>query len=69
MFEMGDEFFTSMGLLEVNDEFWENSMLERPKDGRDVVCHPSAWDFRNGVDFRYEHYLLFMSRNIVNLLN
>ena len=29
-------------------------MLEKPADGRDVVCHASAWDFNDGRDFRYE---------------
>jgi hypothetical protein len=32
--------------------FWDKSMLEKPADGRRVVCHASAWDFYNGVDFR-----------------
>ena len=27
-------------------------MLEKPTDGREVKCHPSAWDFFNGSDFR-----------------
>ena len=27
-------------------------MIERPDDGRDLVCHASAWDFYNGKDFR-----------------
>lgn len=52
MARMADEFFSSMGLFPANDAFWENSMLERPDDGRDVVCHASAWDFYNRVDFR-----------------
>ncbi|KAJ1072012.1 hypothetical protein K5549_013879 [Capra hircus] len=33
-------------------QFWENSMMERPTDGREVECHASAWDFYNGKDFR-----------------
>lgn len=33
-------------------EFWNKSMLEKPTDGREVVCHASAWDFYNGKDFR-----------------
>lgn len=33
-------------------EFWAESMLEKPSDGREVVCHASAWDFYNGKDFR-----------------
>ena len=27
-------------------------MLEKPTDGREVDCHPTAWDFRNGKDYR-----------------
>ncbi|XP_072179538.1 angiotensin-converting enzyme-like [Diadema setosum] len=52
IFQMSDEFFTSLGLIPVNDAFWENSMLSKPDDGRDVVCHASAWDFYTGDDFR-----------------
>lgn len=52
MFEEADNFFTSLGMLPVTPEFWEKSMLEKPTDGREVVCHASAWDFYNGKDFR-----------------
>ncbi|KAM4622364.1 angiotensin-converting enzyme [Discoglossus pictus] len=52
MFRVSEEFFTSLGLLEMPPLFWEKSMLEKPADGRDVVCHASAWDFYNREDFR-----------------
>ncbi|MBN3296564.1 angiotensin-converting enzyme [Amia ocellicauda] len=52
MFEESDHFFTSLGLLPMPPEFWNKSMLEKPKDGRNVVCHASAWDFYNRKDFR-----------------
>ncbi|KAM4692070.1 angiotensin-converting enzyme [Rhinophrynus dorsalis] len=52
MFRVSEEFFTSLGLLEMPPEFWEKSMLEKPADGREVVCHASAWDFYNRKDFR-----------------
>uniref|UniRef100_A0A8C9CGF5 Angiotensin-converting enzyme n=1 Tax=Phocoena sinus TaxID=42100 RepID=A0A8C9CGF5_PHOSS len=52
MFNEADNFFTSLGLLPVPPEFWNKSMLEKPTDGREVVCHASAWDFFNGKDFR-----------------
>uniref|UniRef100_UPI00402B0586 Angiotensin-converting enzyme, soluble form n=1 Tax=Homo sapiens TaxID=9606 RepID=UPI00402B0586 len=52
MFKEADDFFTSLGLLPVPPEFWQKSMLEKPDDGREVVCHASAWDFYNGKDFR-----------------
>lgn len=51
IFQVADKFFTSLGLEPMPQTFWDKSMLEKPKD-RDVVCHASAWDFSNGVDFR-----------------
>lgn len=52
MFKTAEDFFVSLGLKPMPELFWNNSMLERPTDGRDVVCHASAWDFLNGKDFR-----------------
>uniref|UniRef100_A0A4W3HYL6 Angiotensin-converting enzyme n=1 Tax=Callorhinchus milii TaxID=7868 RepID=A0A4W3HYL6_CALMI len=52
MFESADKFFQSVGLQPMNDNFWKNSMIELPTDGRKVVCHPTAWDMGNRVDFR-----------------
>lgn len=52
MFEESDRFFTSLGLTPMPEEFWNKSMLEKPTDGRQVVCHASAWDFYNRKDFR-----------------
>ena len=52
MFQKSDEFFTSLGLIPMPDEFWKESLIEKPAD-REVVCHASAWDFCNGKDFRY----------------
>jgi peptidyl-dipeptidase A len=52
MFQTSDKFFEDLGLIKMPQEFWEKSMIEKPKDGRDVVCHASAWDFSNGKDFR-----------------
>ncbi|KAM8945786.1 angiotensin-converting enzyme [Pelodytes ibericus] len=51
MFRVSEEFFTSLDLIEMPDEFWDKSMLEKP-EGREVVCHASAWDFYNRKDFR-----------------
>ena len=52
MFRTSEEFYKSLGLSAMPDRFWKYSMIERPKDGRQVVCHASAWDFLNGQDFR-----------------
>ncbi|EFX65684.1 hypothetical protein DAPPUDRAFT_65345 [Daphnia pulex] len=51
MFEMGSDFFVSMGLKPVPETFFNLSMLEKPSD-REVVCHATAWDFNDGQDFR-----------------
>ena len=48
MFQSADDFYAGMGLERVNKLFWKNSMLEKPKDGRKVVCHATAWDFFDG---------------------
>jgi peptidyl-dipeptidase A len=32
--------------------FWERSIIEKPNDGRELVCHASAWDFYDQDDFR-----------------
>ena len=52
MFEKADDFFQSLGLKPVPEEFWSGSIIEKPDDGRDLTCHASAWDFYNGKDFR-----------------
>lgn len=57
MFQESDTFFTSLGLLPMPKEFWDKSMLEKPTDGRQVVCHASAWDFYNRKDFRYDFHV------------
>ncbi|XP_076856780.1 angiotensin-converting enzyme isoform X2 [Brachyhypopomus gauderio] len=52
MFKVAEDFFISLGMEEMPDKFWNKSMLEKPNDGREVVCHASAWDFYNREDFR-----------------
>ncbi|MFO1016329.1 MAG: M2 family metallopeptidase [Hyphomonadaceae bacterium] len=49
--ETGERFYTSLGLAELPDTFWERSQLTRPRD-RDVVCHASAWDLDSRDDVR-----------------
>lgn len=51
MFQLGEEFFTSMNMSAMPPEFWANSIIEEPV-GHPVLCQPSSWDFCNGVDYR-----------------
>ncbi|MBZ3882607.1 Angiotensin-converting enzyme 2 [Sciurus carolinensis] len=51
IFKEAEKFFVSVGLPNMTQGFWENSMLTEPAGGRKVVCHPTAWDLGKG-DFR-----------------
>ncbi|WP_135213361.1 M2 family metallopeptidase [Vitreimonas flagellata] len=51
MTEAAERFYTSLGMEELPDTFWERSLLTRPRD-RDVVCHASAWNVDNVEDLR-----------------
>ncbi|NWS71289.1 ACE2 enzyme, partial [Crotophaga sulcirostris] len=44
IFKTAEAFFTSIGLYNMTEGFWNNSMLIEPTDNRKVVCHPTAWD-------------------------
>lgn len=50
MVHTADEFYQSLGLIKMNDGFWNNSYFTQPD--RPFVCHASAWDFYNAKDFR-----------------
>lgn len=43
MTKLAESFFTSLGLKPLPATFWERSMFVQP-EGREVVCHASAWD-------------------------
>ncbi|XP_051650987.1 angiotensin-converting enzyme 2 [Manacus candei] len=51
IFQAAEAFFSSVGLYNMTEGFWTNSMLTEPTDGRKVVCHPTAWDLGNN-DYR-----------------
>ncbi len=51
MVKTAEAFFTSLGLPELPESFYKNSLIKKPQD-RNVVCHASAWDLKNGNDPR-----------------
>uniref|UniRef100_A0A8C1B627 Angiotensin-converting enzyme n=1 Tax=Cyprinus carpio carpio TaxID=630221 RepID=A0A8C1B627_CYPCA len=51
LFKEAEKFFVSVNMSAMFDNFWTNSMFIKP-EGRDVVCHPTAWDMGNREDFR-----------------
>ncbi|KAH8305471.1 hypothetical protein KR018_009427, partial [Drosophila ironensis] len=52
LFELGDQFFQSLGMRALPPSFWNLSMLTRPTERQVVVCHASAWDFYQDSDVR-----------------
>ncbi|XP_060767555.1 angiotensin-converting enzyme 2 isoform X1 [Neoarius graeffei] len=52
LFQEAEKFFVSVNMSYMFPNFWTNSMLVKPNDGRKVVCHPTAWDMGNREDFR-----------------
>lgn len=51
MVKTGEKFFTSMGFAPLPQTFWERSQIVKP-EGREVVCHASAWNLDDKDDVR-----------------
>jgi peptidyl-dipeptidase A len=51
MTQIGERFYTSLGLAPLPKTFWERSLFTKPAD-RDVVCHASAWSIDLAEDVR-----------------
>ncbi|MFN3857006.1 MAG: M2 family metallopeptidase [Caulobacter sp.] len=51
MVRTGENFYVSMGLPALPETFWTRSQITRP-EGREVVCHASAWDLDDRDDIR-----------------
>lgn len=51
MVQQGEGFFTSLGFDPLPDTFYERSQITKP-EGRDVVCHASAWNLDAKDDIR-----------------
>lgn len=56
LFRRADEFYQSLGLHPMSICYNETAgaMIRKPTDGREVLCHASAWDFCDGETFRYD---------------
>ncbi|MBX3479286.1 MAG: M2 family metallopeptidase [Caulobacter sp.] len=51
MVKTGENFYSSLGFAPLPDTFWTRSQITRP-EGREVVCHASAWDLDDADDIR-----------------
>ena len=53
MFRTTEKFITDLGLDPMPADFWNKSLMVKPKD-RPVMCQPAAFDFFNTKDYRLE---------------
>jgi len=51
MVKTGENFYSSIGLPPLPETFWTRSQITRP-EGREVVCHASAWNLDDRDDIR-----------------
>jgi len=51
MVKIGEGFYSSLGLAPLPASFYQRSQIVRP-EGREVICHASAWDLDNKDDLR-----------------
>ncbi|GJL93885.1 MAG: peptidase M2 [Hyphococcus sp.] len=49
--ETGEAFFSSLGFEPLPETFWDRSQITKP-EGREVVCHASAWNLDGQDDIR-----------------
>ncbi|MEZ4384309.1 MAG: M2 family metallopeptidase [Nannocystaceae bacterium] len=66
MVKLGESFFTSLGLDPLPATFWERSMFTKP-DGREVVCHASAWDVDFNDDLRIKMCIKINAEDLITI--
>jgi peptidyl-dipeptidase A len=64
--QLGERFFTSLGLDPLPKTFWERSQFVKPP-GRDVVCHASAWDVTFSNDLRIKMCIKIDQEDLVTV--
>lgn len=51
MFQLAEDFFTSMNMSALPADFWTNSILHETPE-HPILCQPASFDFCNGLDYR-----------------
>lgn len=46
LFQLGDDFFKSLGMIPLPESFYKLSLMERPQNAT-ADCHSGAWNFGN----------------------
>lgn len=66
MTRLSEKFFTSLGLKALPESFWKNSMFTKP-EGREVVCHASAWDVNFSGDLRIKMCIKIDEEDLITI--
>jgi peptidyl-dipeptidase A len=66
MVKLAESFFTSIGLKPLPSTFWERSMFVKP-EGKDVVCHASAWDPEYNGDARIKMCIKINQEDLITV--
>ena len=48
MLQTANDLFLKMGLMDVPPSFWNNSILQKPVDEKNLPCQATSWDFYDG---------------------
>lgn len=66
MVKKAEAFFTSLGMTSLPETFWDRSLFKKP-EGRDVVCHASAWDVTYSGDIRIKMCIEIKEEDFVTI--
>jgi peptidyl-dipeptidase A len=66
MVKIAENAFTSLGLAPLPKTFWERSLFLKP-EGKDVVCHASAWDVNLNGDLRIKMCIKVDHEDLITL--
>jgi peptidyl-dipeptidase A len=66
MVKLAESFFTSLGMDPLPATFWERSMFKKP-EGREVVCHASAWDVEYNDDLRIKMCININQEDLITI--
>lgn len=66
MVKLAESFFTSLGLDPLPKTFWERSMFTKP-EGREVVCHASAWNPEVEDDLRIKMCIKINQEDLITI--
>jgi peptidyl-dipeptidase A len=66
MVKLAEAFFVSLGLMPLPETFWKRSMFAKP-EGKEAVCHASAWDVEWKGDVRIKMCIKVNEEDLITI--